>query len=270
MDLRQPYRAAVRLPARWTPFIVLLVIVVLQAVLFVSVIEVGLALDPDGFVEQTPPGYLALYSVIKNAVVFLVLFIAVRVGRADDSPTLRLKRVSICGLTVACLMILSLVPWDIYLAGHLGGGRMMVEADTTQFNPALAVSCMSSVLLAPVAEELFFRGFTLSVLGKRSVVAGIFGSCVLFGIYHFTGSVASFVIPLPFALGTAYSVVVTGSVFPAIVAHALWNLLAVVREVGYVVLEPTRGMLFGSMLVCAACAGLLLPMNRRPQSPSRR
>lgn len=250
----------------WTPCVLLVLTVVLQAILFVVIIEVGHGLHPEGVAEESQSGCLALYSVVKNAVVFLVLLVAVRRGGAGASLTLRLKRVSPRGMTVSCFMILSLVPWDMYLPGHPGPQRIIVGPDASHLNAALVVSWMSSVFLTPVAEELFFRGFALSVFGKKSVVAGVLGSSVLFGVYHFSGSVGSLVIPLPFALATAYSVVVTGSVYPAIVAHALWNLLAAGTDAGYVFLEPTRGMLFGSMLVGAACAGLLLRMTKRRRS----
>lgn len=252
-----------QLPKWWTPCVVLLVIVVVQAILFVAIIEVGRGLHPEGVIQESQSGSLALYSVVKNTVVSLVLLVRVRLGRAGTSAILGLKRVSALGITVACFTILSLVPWDMYLAGQLGAERMRVGANTSYFNAALMMSSMSLVLLTPVAEELFFRGFALSVFGKRSVIAGVLGSCVLCGTYHFSGSVASLIVPLPFALATAYSVVVTGSVYPAIVAHALWNLLAVGADAGYVFLEPTRGTLFASAVVGATCAGLLLRMNRR-------
>lgn len=231
VNMRRPDRPAGPLPPWWTPCIVLLVIVVLQAILFVSVIEVGRALDADGFVEKTPSGWLALYSVIKNAVLLLVLFIAVRVWRADTSATLRLRRVSARSITLSCLMILSLVPWDMYLVGHLRAERMMIGADTSHFNAALMMSWMSLVLLTPVAEELLFRGFALTVFGKKSILIGLLGSGALYGCYHFDGSFGSVITPIPFALVTAYGVVTTGSVYPVILAHAVWNLLAVLPDV---------------------------------------
>ena len=99
----------------------------------------------------------------------------------------------------------------------------------------LALLLCRPVLLTPVAEELFFRGFTLTVLGRRSIVIGVIGSCALFGLYHFNGSLGSIINPLPFGLATAFSVIATRSVYPAIVAHMLWNLSALISDVG-----PTR------------------------------
>lgn len=260
-------------PVRWlTPCAMLLVIVVLRSILFVASIEVGRRVHPERIAEETSFESLALYGVIKNAVVFVVLLAVLRRVDAGASVTLRLKRVSATRVTVACLMILSLVPWDRYLNSQFGAGQEMVAPQDPHFNVALVVSWISLVLLTPVAEELFFRGFTLTVFGRKSCIVGVIGSCALFGFYHFSGSVASLVIPLPFALATAYSVVLTGSVYPAIVAHALWNLLAAGSDAGYVVLEPTGGRLFGSAVVGFTCAGLLLRMNRRHRSgaPSRR
>ncbi len=252
-----------RLVKWWTPCVALLVIVVVQAILFVAIIEVGRGLNREGvLLEETKSRCFALYSVIKNAVVFLVLLLVLRGGGAEHRGTLRLKRVSPRGMALSCVIILSLVPWDMYMAGDPGAERMIGLGDAIRLNGALVVSWMSLVFLTPVAEELFFRGFALSVFGKNSVIAGVLGSCVLFGIYHFSGSVASVVIALPFALATAYSVVVTGSVYPAIVAHALWNLLAVAEDAGVWSMEPTSGVLVGSAALCIVSAAVLPRLAR--------
>ncbi len=75
-------------------------------------------------------------------------------------------------------------------------------------------------LVAPVGEELFFRGVMLPGLERRYGRApAVFGSAVLFGALHYHG----FVVPVVyatiagFALGALASR--TGSVVPAIAAH---------------------------------------------------
>jgi len=243
----------------WTPCVLLLVIVVVQAILFLAITQLATGLDVTPTMDETPT---ALYRVAKDAVVFVVLLVVLRRGGREPRATLRLKWVSPAKMGATCLMVLSLVPWEMFLWGDRGAERMMGLGDSIRFNAALVVSWMSGVFLTPVAEELFFRGFALSVFGKRSAVAGVLGSCVLFGTYHFSGSVASLIVPLPFALATAYSVVVTGSVYPAIVAHAFWNLLAVGADAGLTLPQPTPGWLLLSTVVGGICACLLLRTYR--------
>ncbi len=75
---------------------------------------------------------------------------------------------------------------------------------------------------APVSEELFFRGFLYPVLRCRfGVIGGIVTSACIFGAMHL-----DLVRFLPLALGGACLAIFcerAASVYPAIVAHSMWN-----------------------------------------------
>ena len=80
-------------------------------------------------------------------------------------------------------------------------------------------------VLAPVAEEVFFRGFLLAAL--VSVVGGLRGALVSSAIFSIAHLNVSTLFPI-FVMGIVLSWLYlrTGSIWPPIVAHAAQNLLA--------------------------------------------
>jgi membrane protease YdiL (CAAX protease family) len=85
------------------------------------------------------------------------------------------------------------------------------------------------VAVAPVSEEIFFRGFIFGGLRSRlSFPAAALIAAAIFGVFHYTGAGSAAVVPqlafLGFALAWVYEK--TGSIYPAIGIHAANNLLA--------------------------------------------
>jgi hypothetical protein len=91
---------------------------------------------------------------------------------------------------------------------------------------------ISVVILAPVAEELLFRGLVLRAIERRagSVVA-VVGSGALFGLVHFQ----LLQLPVLALLGMVLAVVTvrSGRLGPAIVAHMAFNGLTVLALLTY-------------------------------------
>jgi membrane protease YdiL (CAAX protease family) len=87
------------------------------------------------------------------------------------------------------------------------------------------------IAVAPVAEELFFRGFFYRALRTRfSVLVAALVDGVLFGAIHFNGEAQDPLLILPplALLGFIFCLVYerTGSLFPVIALHAINNALA--------------------------------------------
>jgi membrane protease YdiL (CAAX protease family) len=93
----------------------------------------------------------------------------------------------------------------------------------------LVVGALVVLVLAPVCEELFFRGLLFTVLRQRlplwpaAVIDG-----TLFGFVHVQGGGTLVIVPVLAALGVMFCYVYerTGSIFPTIALHALNNTLA--------------------------------------------
>jgi uncharacterized protein len=74
--------------------------------------------------------------------------------------------------------------------------------------------------LAPVCEEVFFRGFLVRRIG-------IILSALIFAFFHFGyGSVAEFGAAFVFGLLAGYAFKKTDSLYPSIIAHVLVNTMA--------------------------------------------
>lgn len=90
--------------------------------------------------------------------------------------------------------------------------------------PESVLILIAAGLVAPLGEELLFRGAIFGALARAGGVGlPIVGSAALFGLMHLTPghAAAAFVS----GLGLGWMRAVTGSVWPGVVAHALNNLV---------------------------------------------
>jgi membrane protease YdiL (CAAX protease family) len=97
------------------------------------------------------------------------------------------------------------------------------------------MSLLVSVVLAPVTEELAFRGVLIKALGERSRRTLIVVSAAVFSLFHVLGlaadnllAAAAVVLPQLFIVGAvlAWVTLRSGRLGPAIFLHSGWNLLA--------------------------------------------
>ena len=93
----------------------------------------------------------------------------------------------------------------------------------------LPLTGVATVLMAPVAEEIFFRGFVFPGLFRPLGVAGAMAaSGLLFGAFHIT-SPETVGLVIPFGLigmFFAWLYYRTGSLWPSIFTHLLFNLVS--------------------------------------------
>ena len=137
------------------------------------------------------------------------------------------------GVGVGFVLLVVAVGMGALLTEGLGVGEE--ESTNTQIisdaadTEALWVLVIAAVVLAPIVEELFFRGLCLRAIESRfGTTIGVLGSTVLFTIPHFTnpslaGTVVLFAIIGLVGLGLAILTVKTRRLGPAIIAHALFN-----------------------------------------------
>lgn len=88
---------------------------------------------------------------------------------------------------------------------------------------------ISSVIAAPIAEEMFFRGVVLKQTSRVSARFGIIFSAVMFGLMH--GNPYQFVMATMIGLFFGYITVKTDSLIPSIVCHIAINGLMSVSDV---------------------------------------
>lgn len=91
---------------------------------------------------------------------------------------------------------------------------------------------LGAVILAPIGEELIYRGVVLRCSAKISQRFAIFFSAFIFGIMH--GNPYQFVLGFLLGIPLAMVTLKTGSIVPAIICHMTNNIVASVSEVvGY-------------------------------------
>ena len=118
------------------------------------------------------------------------------------------------------------------------------------------------IVVAPAAEEFFFRGFFYRALRSRfAVLPAAVIDGVLFGVIHwdFTDSEALLLVPPLALLGVIFCLVYerTGSLFPVIALHALNNAIAFGAQADGWAVSAVLGplMLVAAMLVPRALPG---------------
>ena len=119
----------------------------------------------------------------------------------------------------------------------------------------LIVAGLMVVVVAPTAEEFFFRGFFYRALRSRySVLVAALIDGILFGAIHwdFSSAEALLIVPPLAALGFMFCLVYerTGSLYPVIALHALNNAVAF----GVTVEEPGVSLVLGPLMVLVCTA----------------
>ncbi len=174
----------------------------------------------------------------------LVIFVGARLAlRAQPAParTRPHRR-----LTLAPLVLIACGGFMIQ-AASLAGSRLFVAAmipglgARAEVPLAWTVLALTSVVGAPLLEELFFRGMLQPLLSRRHVVAGLLATAALFGLAH------GFEMPLrampAFLQGLVLGgvMLLTGRLRGAVVVHAINNAL-VLTAATIVALNPDRLM----------------------------
>ncbi len=94
---------------------------------------------------------------------------------------------------------------------------------------AYAANAVVIAVIAPIVEELMFRGAGYSLLARFGQVVAIVAVGILFGLVH--GLIAGLVVLSVFGIGLAWLRAKTDSVYPCIAVHALFNAVALIVAV---------------------------------------
>ncbi|MGH3037375.1 MAG: lysostaphin resistance A-like protein [Gaiellaceae bacterium] len=160
---------------------------------------------------------------IMVAATFLVALAYRRPLRALGFRRFRLRWLWISFGIVVLTIVVALVLEPVL---H-GGEQQGLAPDEWQPEHATAFALNSAVvvLLAPFAEELFFRGLGVRVLAGFGGLAAILVSGLVFGLVH---GILGALPPLAFfGVGLAWVRLRSASVWPSFVAHAAYNGLGI-------------------------------------------
>jgi hypothetical protein len=148
-----------------------------------------------------------------------------------------------------------------------GSDKLPKELGVSTSTAALVGATIFVCVVAPIAEEFFFRGFVFGALRQMRVtiagrnigvwIAAIITG-ILFGAAHTGSASAEYLVPLGF-LGFVLCLVRwrTGSLYPCMALHSINNSLALgIGELHWSV-APILGLMVGSLLVIGSLTGPL-------------
>lgn len=139
------------------------------------------------------------------------------------------------------------------------GGTTIPTADFSVDSPsakAIIFTAMYLVIVAPIAEEIVFRGLILKVLSPYGVKNAILLSAILFGLMHKN-------IPQAigaFAIGIVFAVVDTkaNSILPSIIMHSLNNMLPCLMDINSSLKSPAVNTVYNLLVNIIVFAGIAI------------
>lgn len=126
-------------------------------------------------------------------------------------------------VSMICTIIMSNGLYSLGL--EVSGLNYVIERTPSVY----AADIISAVILAPIGEELIYRGVVLRCAAKVSQRFAIFFSAFIFGIMH--GNPYQFVLGFLLGIPMAIVTIKTGSLIPAIICHMANNALASIPSV---------------------------------------
>jgi membrane protease YdiL (CAAX protease family) len=251
----------------WAPFAAMLgtLLAALVGVGVIALIAEAAGVDTSG---ESPPGVTIGGTFVQD---LALIGSALLLARALDAPATAAK----FGLRVPRLRAAvgwTLLVWFVFFAFTAAWAAALGITENDDLPDELGVEGSTAALVAvsilvcvvaPIAEELFFRGFCFTAL-RRTLgmlpAAALTG--IIFGAIHLGGTDIEFIVPLMvFGFFLCLLYVWTGSLVPCIVLHALNNALA---------LGVSQDWGAATMLAMAAAAAavllIVLPIARRGES----
>jgi membrane protease YdiL (CAAX protease family) len=216
-----------RADGAWGPSRALLGIVVLLLVVTMEAAVVG-AFDPSLNSLGTKLVLQALLAATLAAVAFRM---ASTDGGFAPAEALGLRKPGGSAAKLAFTAYLAYFAFVIVYSNFVNPHQKDITRDLG-YGDGVLPSVTAGVLIvvaAPIAEEIFFRGFIFGGMRSRLPFLGAAViSAVIFGAFHFTGTGSLTVLPQLAALGLAQAWLYerSGSIYPTIAVHMANNALA--------------------------------------------
>jgi len=107
-----------------------------------------------------------------------------------------------------------------------------VSVESYLFIGGFLANFLLAVIIAPIGEELVFRGVLFKALkDKWGVTAGVILSAIIFSLVHI--DINQMLSTLPLGIYMAISYHRSCSIYPAIILHATWNLIVTLIASNY-------------------------------------
>jgi len=231
----------------WAPFVVLAIVFVVIGIFGAA--AVALLASADSSISVTnPPDWVTIgLTLIQDVGFVFAAWLAVRLsGRNAGPEDFGLRRVVPVRRAVLWMAIVYAAFWFgaavlLLIFGQPPDQDIVSELKTQNSFAVLAGYAVLTCMVAPFAEEFFFRGFMFTTLRPR--IGVVWGSLVVglvFGLVHAPGAPLLGVAVLAvFGIALCVLYVRTGSIIPCMALHAIHNSISFATTKGL----PAWGLL---------------------------
>lgn len=162
---------------------------------------------------QGPTIYLGVKDAsLVSLLVFLLLlksagalFLGKRLGLLEGFKTLSsLKAWGMIGLTYLGIYIVTRIGTMVMMMEGVSNSTNQATIENIHMNPFVLITL--TVIMAPIVEELVFRGILMGRVFNPDSIVGLIFSSLLFGLAHMPNSIGVWIVyaGMGFALGIAY------------------------------------------------------------------
>ena len=197
------------------------------------VLGVVFAATGSGSLDHPGAAFNIVATVVQDGSLVLAAIVFARKsgGVHPRDFGLRLTRVaSGIGLAVVCLIAFFVftVVWTTLVGSPEDSSSLLDDLGVKESTTALIFGAALVCVVAPIAEEFFFRGYFFSALrGWRGLWPAAILTGLVFGGIHLGSAPVSALLPLAFfGFGLCVLYDRTGSLYPGIAAHTVNNSLA--------------------------------------------
>jgi uncharacterized protein len=218
-------------PPLWAPFAVMVIVFVVVSSLQAAVFGIVHASDPAVKTYEDLPLWVSIvFTLVQDGVLVLAAWLALRVALGRAGPAeLGLRRVASVGRAVAAVAaVYVLFLTSTYLLAKLFGNppdqTLVTDIKQEKSDAVLVGFAVMTCLVAPVAEEIFFRGFMFRVLAARlGPVPGALLAGVVFGLVHAPNPILGLIALAILGVGLCFLYWRLQSIIPCMALHALNN-----------------------------------------------
>lgn len=125
---------------------------------------------------------------------------------------------AIMGYACSVVILQELSGWS---TGSADDPQVILHAAARGGAVLFLLSFIGGALLTPLGEELLFRGVVANALNRFGMWAGVGLSSVIFGVAHVVGVI----LPIAIMMGLFSAILfrMTGSIWPSVALHSLYN-----------------------------------------------
>jgi membrane protease YdiL (CAAX protease family) len=171
---------------------------------------------------------LAAYGIFLGVVLLLTLGLDRRQFLALRRPTSWARAAGISALVIVAVLIAGAA------VSPFGNPEQEQGLIPERWDPDRVAQFVAFavvvIVVAPIVEELMFRGVGYGLLERFGRAAAIVLVGIAFGLMH--GLVAGFPVIATFGIGLAYLRARTGSIYPCILLHASFNAAGLAIGIG--------------------------------------